>query len=245
MPSSLTQILHINRSGMLARLLDLDSVSHNLSNVNTTGFKSSRSNFQELLNDAVMGGTQLRATQRFMQQGSLRQTGNALDLAISGQGFFAVTMPDGRTAYTRDGQFTLDADRQIVNSSGMPLVWDGQIPEDATDVNVFPDGSVMVWQGNQWVQAGTIQTARFDNPNGLSGYGGNLWLETEVSGAAQMGTPGAEGYGQIAARTLEQSNVNLANEMTQMVALQRSFEMSLRAFQATDTMISQAIHMRK
>jgi flagellar basal-body rod protein FlgG len=245
MPSSLTQILHINRSGMLARLLDLDSVSHNLSNVNTTGFKSSRSNFQELLNNAVLGGTQLRATQRFMDQGSLRQTGNALDLAISGTGFFAVTMPDGRTAYTRDGQFTLDANRQIVNASGMPLVWDGQIPEDATDINIFPDGAVMVWQGNRWVQAGTIQTARFANPNGLSGYGSNLWLETEVSGEAQMGTPGADGYGQVAGRTLEQSNVNLANEMTQMVALQRSFEMSLRAFQTTDTMISQAISMRR
>jgi flagellar basal-body rod protein FlgG len=245
MTTSLTQILHITRSGMLARLLDLDVVSHNLANINTTAFKSSRTNFQELLNQGGYGGVQLRATQTLLTQGSLRQTGNPLDLAIEGEGYFMVTLPDGRTAYTRDGEFTLDANLQIVNASGMRLVWNGQIPPGASQVNVFPDGTVMVWQGTQWVRAGQIQLARFANPNGLLSYGSNLWLESQVSGAAQVGTATTQGYGLIRSGALEQSNVNLANEMAQMVTLQRSFEMSLRAFQQTDQMIAQAIHLRR
>lgn len=245
MTSTLGQILHIARSGMLARLLDLDQVSHNLSNVNTVGFKSSRSNFQELLEGQRLNGVQLRATQRFMDQGALTQTSNPLDLAINGPGFFAVTLPDGRTAYTRDGQFTLDARRQIVNANGFPLVWDGEIPEDAQDVAVNPDGTVMVQQGEDWNTAGTISLNRFPNPSGMEGFGNNLWLETEVSGAVETGSADADGYGQIVGSALESANVNIANEMTQMVALQRSFEMSLRTFQQTDEMMSQAIHMRR
>jgi flagellar basal-body rod protein FlgG len=180
-----------------------------------------------------------------MDQGSLRQTGNPLDLAVNGEGFFALTLPDGRTAYTRDGQFSLDANRQIVSASGFPLAWEGEIPEDARDISVNPDGRVMVKQGDAWNQAGTIQLSRFDNPSGMLSYGSNLWLETEVSGQAQAGAPDAEGFGQLVGSSLELSNVNIANEMTQLVALQRSFEMSLRTFQQTDTMLSQVIHMRR
>lgn len=245
MTTSLTQILHITRSGMLARLLDLDVVSHNLANINTTAFKSGRSNFQELLNQRGLGGVQLRVTQRLLDQGSLRLTEKPLDLAIEGEGYFMLILPDGRTAYTRDGEFTLDANRQIVNANGMRLAWNGQIPQDASQINVFPDGTVMVWQGTQWVRAGQIQLARFANPNGLLSYGSNLWLENDVSGAAQVGTATTQGYGVIRSGALEQSNVNIANEVTQMVTLQRSFEMSLRAFQQTDQMLSQAIHLRR
>ncbi len=245
MSTSLTQILHVTRSGMLARLLDLDVVSHNLANINTTGFKSSRSNFQELLNQRRYGGVQLSTTQRLLEQGSLRLTGKPLDLAIEGSGFFMITLMDGRTAYTRDGEFTLDANRQIVNASGMRLVWNGQIPQGASQINVFPDGTVIVWQGTQWVRAGQIQLARFANPNGLLSYGSNVWLESEASGPAQIGSATAQGYGVIRSGALEQSNVNIANEVTQMVTLQRSFEMSLRAFQQTDQMLSQAIHLRR
>jgi flagellar basal-body rod protein FlgG len=245
MPSSITQILHINRSGMLARLLDLDVVSNNLANVNTTGFKGARSNFQELLDAANRNGVYLRSTQKFMQQGPLQVTGAPLDLAISGEGFFAVQLPDGRTAYTRDGQFTLDANRQIVNTSGMRLVWQGQIPADATAVSVRANGDVFVQQGDAWNRAGNIQLYRFPNVDGLQGYGMNQWLETEVSGAAVAGTPSAGGYGEMVAGSLERSNVNMASEMTQIISLQRSFEMSLRTFQQTDTMLYQAIHMRR
>lgn len=245
MTTSLTQILNVARSGMLARLTDLDLVSNNLANINTPGFKSSRSNFQELLNAARYNGVQIRSTQRFMDPGQINRTSNPLDLAITGDGFFAVTLPDGRTAYTRDGHFTLDSQLRIVSSDGYPLVWQGQVPQDASDVNVFPDGTVMALQGETWNEIGRIQVSRFPNPTALEGYGQNLWLETTISGAAQAGDPGSEGYGQLMSSALEGSNVNLANEMAQLVTLQRSFEMSLRTFQQTDQMISLAIHMRR
>ncbi len=242
--SSFTQILNVTRSGMLARMMDLDVASNNLSNVNTVGFKSSRSNFQEMLAARQLSGTQISSTQTMMGQGSLSQTENSLDLAISGEGFFAVSLPDGRTAYTRDGQFFLDGDSQIVNANGFPLVWDGDIPDGAEDIHVNPDGSVMVLQDGNWSQAGTIQTNKFPNPLGLLGYGQNLWLASDASGAAQAGTPNSDGYGVIVGKAVERSNVNLAEEMTRLISLQRSFEMSLKTFQQTDQMLDQAIHMR-
>jgi flagellar basal-body rod protein FlgG len=245
MAPSFTDILNVTRGSMLARLMDLDLRSHNLSNVNTAGFKRSRANFQEVLEAQQLGGVQTSSTQRFMDQGSLRQTNAPLDLAINGEGFFAVTLPDGRTAYTRDGQFDLDGERQLVNASGFPVVWEGEIPEGAAGVHVNPDGSVVVQQGDVWVAAGTIQIARFPNSSGLESFGQNLLLETEVSGAAEVGAAGSTGYGQILGGALEQSNVNLADEMTHIVALQRSFEMSVRTFQNTDQMLSQAIHIRR
>jgi flagellar basal-body rod protein FlgG len=245
MSNTITQILHINRSGMLARLMDLDVVSHNLANIDTIGFKSDRANFQEMLDAAQLNGVQLSATQRMMSQGAIRQTGQPLDLAISGNGFFAVQMPDGTTGYSRDGAFKLDANRQIVNDSGLRLVWNGTIPEDASQVEVLQDGTVMTWNGTVWTQAGQIQLARFANATGLLGDGGNIWLEGPASGPAQMGTATSPGYGQIVGRALEGSNVNIADEMTQMISLQRSYEMSMRAFQQTDQMLAEAINIRR
>ncbi len=245
MTPTLTQILHVTRSGMLSRLMDLDVVSNNLANINTVGYKSSRSNFQEMLNDSLYNGVQLAATQRFMDQGSLRESSNPFDIAVQGDGFFAVTLPDGRTAYTRDGQFSLDANLKLVTANGYPLVWQGTIPADASAVHVNPDGSVMALQGNTWNQVGTIQLNRFANPSGLQGFGQNLWLPSDVSGQAQAGTPGTQGFGQLVGNALEASNVNPASEMTSLITLQRSFELSLRTFQQTDQMLSEAIHMRK
>ncbi len=245
MSSNINQILNISRSGMLARMNDLDLVSHNLANINTNGFKTSRSNFQEMLNQRLYNGVQLRATQHFMDQGALKQTSNSLDLAINGEGFFSVTLPDGRIAYTRDGEFNLDANHRLVNVNGFPLVWDGSIPEDTEEVNIESDGSVMVLQNGSWNQAGTIQLNRFPNANGLLGSGDNLWMETPVSGAAIAGSPNSEGFGEIKNHTLEQSNVNIANEMSQMILLQRSFDLSLRTFQATDQMFDEAIQLRR
>jgi flagellar basal-body rod protein FlgG len=236
--------------------MNLDVVSHNLSNIQTAGFKRGRANFQELLRaqqaegtvpatGGMLSGTQIRATQYMMTQGALRQTGNDLDLAIEGDGFFSLTLPDGRTAFSRDGQFYLDVDRQIVSSGGYPLVWDGEIPEDAEELHVNPDGTVMALQDNNWSQIGTIELTRFANPSGLLSYGQNLWLETPISGEAQAGTPGEENMGRILGGAIEQANVNISEEMVQMITLQRSFEMSLRTFQQTDTMLAQAIHMRR
>lgn len=245
MTLSIHQILHISRSGMMTRLLDLDVVSHNLANINTHGFKASRSNFQEMFQQRLYSGVQLRTTQRFMDQGTFKLTARELDLAINGEGFFSVTLPDGRTAYTRDGEFMLDSERRIVNGNGFPLVWDGSLPEEFEEINVETDGSVMVLQNGTWNQVGTIQLARFPNANGLESYGSNLWLETEVSGAATVGTAASEGFGEIRNHVLEMSNVNIANELTQMILLQRSFSLSQRTFQQTDTMLEQAIQMRR
>lgn len=243
--ANLNTILHVARSNMLSNLFDLDIVSSNLANFNTIGYKANRGNFQEMLNAQKLHGVQLRATQRLMQQGSLRESLNPYDLAIEGEGFFAVTLPDNRTAYTRDGQFGLDANRRIVNANGFPLVWQGQIPQDALEIQVYPNGNVMALQGNTWNQVGTVQLTRFANPSGLQGFGQNLWLATNVSGQAQTGPANAGGNGLIRSRMLEASNVNVATEMTEMVNLQRSFQMSQRTFTQTDQMIAEAIQMRR
>jgi flagellar basal-body rod protein FlgG len=245
MSSSLFHILNISRQDMLSRLLDLDTVSHNLANVNTAGYKRTRSNFQELLVAGAQEGNYLAATQVMTGQGTLRTTFNPLDLAISGDGYFAFLLPDGRTLYSRDGQLMLDTDNRLVNANGVPLVWDGQIPAGADDVQVQPDGVVQVRTGSTWSVAGHIPLSRFPNPSALEEQGENMWLSTPASGEAIAGTPGAQGFGMIASGAVEQSNVDLSLEMTRLMSLQRSFQLSVRAFQATDEMITGAIHMRR
>jgi flagellar basal-body rod protein FlgG len=245
MANNFTQLLHLSRSGMLARLMDLDVVSANLANVNTTGFKGARVNFQELLNQSTVSGLAPSSTQNLMNPGSLRETANPLDLAVEGEGFFAVRLSDGRTAYTRDGAFLRDANNQIVTAAGLPLIWNGQLPATLDDVHVNPDGSVMVKQGTTWTQAGTIPLTRFANPTALQGQSQNMWLATEASGPAQTGTALANGLGTIHGNTLEGANVNLAEEMTHMIALQRAYTLSVRAFQQSDQMFGLAVQMRR
>ncbi len=244
MSYSLNQILNISRSGMIARLLDLDITSNNLANVSTTGYKSNRSNFQELLEKQRFSGTQIVTTQRAIAQGAIAVSPSAWDLAVEGQGYFAIKLPDGQTAYTRDGHFNLDANRQVVDASGHPLVWQGTVPQDAQEFHVNPDGTVMALQGTTWSQIGTLQLYRFPNPNGLAAFSQNLLLETAVSGAAAAGAPDSANYGRVVGGALESSNVNLSNEMAQLIEVQRSFTLQLRTFQQTDQMISLAIHMR-
>jgi len=225
--------------------MTLDNTSNNLANVYTNGYKSGRLNFQEMLDAKWLEGNQISSTQYSMGQGALVATDNERDLAIQGEGFFQITLPGDVTAYTRDGEFYLDSDRQIVPAGGLPLVWDGEIPEEATKVHVNPDGTVMALVEDEWEEAGSIELARVPNPSGMDHYGSNLWLETEVSGEVETGAPGEDDMGRIFGSALEQSNVNMANEMVDMMTLQRSFEMSLRMFQQTDTMLSQAIQMRR
>jgi flagellar basal-body rod protein FlgG len=246
MSSSLFHTLNISRQDILSRLLDLDVVSNNLANMNTAGFKASRPNFQELLNQRTLEGVTLASTQGLMQQGALRNSANPLDWAIQGEGFFQVRLPDGTIGYTRDGQFLLDSSRQLVTAAGYRLIWNGQIPDGTTDVYIQPDGSVQVTlqDGTRRI-AGQVQLARFVNPSGLIAQGHNVWLASEASGAAQVGTPGAANFGMIAAHAVEQSNVDLSSEMTRLMSLQRAFQMSVRTFQQTDTMIAQALNLRK
>ena len=245
MSGSLFQVLNISKQDMISRLLDLDTISNNLANINTVGYKRTRANFQELLQNAQMAGVSLPSTQLMPDQGSLRQTGNALDLALTGDGYFQVRMPDGQIGYSRDGQFDLDANLNIVNASGMRLVWSGQIPAGAEAVKVDQNGTVLTRQGTTWTPAGQISLARFTNPTALLEKGKNVYLPTLNSGAAQVGNPGTALFGVIQAGSLEQSNVDSAEEMTRMILTQRDFQISTRVFQTTDTMIGEAIQMRR
>jgi flagellar basal-body rod protein FlgG len=246
MSPSLFHALNISRQDMLARLQDLDVISNNLANMNTAGFKSSRSEFQEMLSSTQLEGLTIAGTQVLQGQGALEQTGNALDWAIQGNGFFPVRTADGKTAFTRDSQFHLDAARNLVTSHGEKLAWQGQLPATFSSVTVQPDGRVLVQNtdGSQTV-AGQVQLARFTNPSALLGQGSNLWSPSPASGPAILGTPGSANYGVLVAGSVESSNVDISREMTSMMADQRTFEMSVKAFQQTDNMISLAINLRK
>lgn len=246
MPSSLFSTLQITRQDILSRLRDLDVTSNNLGNVNTSGFKANRSNFQEMLDAQLKEGTRVVNTQLMLNQGSLVDSSSPLDWAIEGEGFFSVTLPNGDIGYTRDGEFKLDANGAIVNANGYPLVWNGAVPDTAVDVNVQPDGTVTALDAaGASTDIGTVQLTRFPNATGLTGYGDNIWLESDSSGAAQAGAPGAAGFGTIVSHKVEQSNVNLGRELSRLMTLQRSFSMSISAFQQTDNMISLAINLRK
>jgi flagellar basal-body rod protein FlgG len=246
MSTSLFHALNISRQDMLARLQDLNVISNNLANLNTAGFKSSRSEFQELLSSAQLEGITIPGTQNMQAQGALSNTGNPLDWAIQGNGFYPVQMSDGRTAYTRDGQLHLDSSRNLVTSHGEKLVWQGQIPVTFSSITVGQDGKVMVtnMDGTQTV-AGQVQLARFANPAGLLGQGSNLWVASPPSGPAVLGTPGSANFGVLAPGYVETSNVDITREMTTMTSDQRTFQMSVQAFQQTDNMISLAINLRK
>ncbi len=244
--SSLFHTLNISKQDLLSRVNDLDVTSNNLANVNTAGYKAARSNFQELLNAQFKEGSKLGSTQLLTGQGTLKATENPLDWAIQGEGFFQVTLPDGTTGYTRDGQFSVDANNQLVSPSGYPLVWTGTVTAGMININITATGQVTATDATgAVVNVGAIQLARFPNPSGLTNFGDNVWLETDISGAVQTGTPGEAGYGAVLSSHVEQSNVDLSQELTHMVTLQRSFTMSVRAFQQTDSMITQAINMRK
>ncbi|NMC54080.1 MAG: flagellar hook-basal body complex protein [Chloroflexi bacterium] len=245
MASNLFHTLNISRQDMYARLMELDDVSNNLANINTIGFKRSRLNFQELLDRGFREGNYIASTQVMTEQGAIRNSDNPMDVAISGEGFFAVELGDGEVGYSRNGQFQVDADNNLVNSAGYPVVWNGEIPDGVEEIHFTQDGSVMARQGETWTIVGQLELYRFDNPTALTRKGENIWLESEVSGEAQAGQPGVEGMGQIVPRALEQSNVDLSYEVTRMITLQRAFEMSTRTFQQTDEMISGAINMRK
>ncbi|MBE0698505.1 MAG: flagellar hook-basal body complex protein [Anaerolineaceae bacterium] len=249
MSSSLFHTLNISRQDMLTRLADLDVISNNIANVNTSGFKSSRSNFQELLDSvsAQREGIYTPSTQLNTNQGALKATQNPFDWAIEGEGFFPVRLPNGTVAYTRDGQFNLDANRTVVTSSGYPLVWSGQtIPADAVNISLNRDGTVeaLLADGTKSV-VGNVQLAKFANPTGLISAGRNTWIASLASGQAQLGTPGTNNLGTTGGYLVEQSNVSLSREMTNLITDQRAFELSTKAFQQTDTMITQAINLRK
>ncbi|MDX9698811.1 MAG: flagellar basal-body rod protein FlgG [Rhodocyclaceae bacterium] len=245
-------------TGLNAQQTQLDVISNNLANVSTNGFKRQRAVFEDLLyqtmrqpgaqqtqqnqiSSGLQIGTGVRpvATERLFSQGSLQQTGNALDLALQGNGFFQVEQPDGTIAYTRDGSFQLDNQGNIVTASGYLLADNINIPPDTLTITVGKDGTVSVLQAGQVnpVEVGAIQVATFVNPGGLQSVGENLFVETASSGVANPVQPGTNGSGVINQGYVEASNVNVAEELVNMIVTQRAYEMNSRAIQTSDQML--------
>ncbi|MGQ0501663.1 MAG: flagellar basal-body rod protein FlgG [Panacagrimonas sp.] len=250
--------LWIAKTGLDAQQTRMSVVSNNLANVSTTGFKRGRAAFEDLLYQNVrqaggqtsqqtqsptglMLGTGVRtvSTEKMFEQGNLQQTGNPLDLAINGRGFFQILQPDGGIAYTRDGNFQIDSQGQMVTSSGYLLQPGITIPEGAQSVTIGLDGVVSVQVAGQAApqQVGSLSIADFINPAGLQPHGENLYLETASSGAPQTGTPGLSGMGTIAQSALESSNVNVVEEMVNMIETQRAYEMNSKAISTADQML--------
>lgn len=254
-------------SGMEAQQLRVDTISNNLANVNTPGFKKGRVDFEELLYTQIRvaggltqgegqipvglevgHGVRPAATQRLFMQGSLQQTQNPLDLAIEGQGFLQIQLGDDRIAYTRDGSFKVDAEGNLVTSDGYRIEWDGsEIPADAVDVFVASDGtvSVLVAGDSEPDEIGRLEMARFMNPAGLESIGRNLWLATAASGEPTVAGPGEEGLGTLLQGYLETSNVQVVEEMVDLIVAQRAYEISSRAVQTADEMLGIANGLRR
>ncbi len=250
--------LWIAKTGLDAQQTQLDVVSNNLANVSTNGFKRSRAVFEDLLYqtlrpagaqssqqtqvpEGLQVGTGVRpiATARLHTQGNLQQTANQLDLAVNGGGFLQIQMPDGTTAYTRDGSLHMDAQGQLVNSNGYALSPAITIPANTQSITVAPDGTVSVTQQGTSapVQVGTIQLANFINPAGLQALGQNVYGETAASGTATTGTPGTNGLGTVNQGYVETSNVNVVEEMVNMIQTQRAYEINSKAIQSSDQML--------
>ena len=257
--------LHIARTGLDTQQTQLDVISNNLANVSTTGFKKARAIFEDLLYQTIrqpgaqssqqtqlpsgfqLGvGARTVATERIFTQGSLQQTNNALDVAISGRGFFQIQMPDGSTAYTRDGSFQVDSQGTVVTASGYPLLPNMQIPQDALQVTIAKDGVVSITQPgtpNTISQLGQIQLATFINPAGLQSMGENLFIETAASGPAQVNNANSNGLGALNQSFIETSNVNVAEELVSMIVAQRGYEMNSKAITTSDQMLSRLTQM--
>jgi flagellar basal-body rod protein FlgG len=250
--------LWIARTGLDAQQTQLDVTSNNLANVSTNGFKRARAVFEDLLYQTLRQpgasssaqtqipsglqlGTGVRtvATERIHTQGNLVQTGNALDVAIQGPGYFQVQLPDGTTAYTRDGAFQKDSQGQIVTSNGYTLQPSITIPSNALSVTIGSDGVVTVLQPGSPtpVQIGQIQLATFVNPGGLQSMGQNLYLETASSGTATPNTPGTNGAGLLNQNYVETSNVNVVEELVNLIQTQRAYEINSRSIQTSDSML--------
>ncbi|EJB31703.1 flagellar basal-body rod protein FlgF [Helicobacter pylori NQ4099] len=250
--------LYSATSGMLAQQTHIDTTSNNIANVNTTGFKKSRADFNDLFYQAMQYagtntsnttlspdgmevglGVRPSAITKMFSQGSPKETENNLDVAITGKGFFQVQLPDGITAYTRSGNFKLDEQGNLVTSEGYLLIPQITLPEDTTQVNIGVDGTVSVTQGLQTTSnvIGQITLANFVNPAGLHSMGDNLFSITNASGEAIVGNPDSQGLGKLRQGFLELSNVRLVEEMTDLITAQRAYEANSKSIQTADAML--------
>lgn len=258
--------LYTAASGMNAQQSNIDNIAHNLANVNTTGFKKSRVEFEDLVyqqtkaagsptsttGEAPIGlevglGTRPVASARDFTGGNMRSTGGPLDLAIEGRGFLQVTLPGGETGYTRAGALHLSAEGQLVTADGYPLEPQISIPPNATSVSISKDGIVSAAVAGESAvqQIGTIELATFQNPAGLFAAGGNLFTASTASGEPTTGVPGAEGMGTLAQGFLEESNVSVVEEMVNMILGQRAYEANSRVVKAADEMLQQVNNMAR
>jgi len=251
--------LHTAATGMMAQELNVEIISNNIANMRTTGYKKQRAEFQDLLYESlrrvgsttsdqgtmmpagvqVGSGVRTAATPRVMSQGDVSPTEKELDLAIRGEGFFRIQMPDGRTAYTRDGSFERDAQGQLVTADGYVVDPGITIPENASGLAISKQGVVSGTIAGQTAptEFGQLQISRFVNKTGLDAIGDNLFLETAASGAPQTGTAGADGTGDILQGYLEQANVNSVSEISDLIAAQRAYEMNSKVISAADEML--------
>jgi flagellar basal-body rod protein FlgG len=249
--------LRTSASGMKAQQLMVDTIANNLANVNTTGFKRSRVSFEDVLYETLEGartvnpndsqtiapvqigkGVRLAAIMRLHTQGAPEQTGRPLDVAIEGDGFFQVEKPDGTTAYTRDGSFSISDTGAMVTNGGYKVLPNVTLPQDVQGVTVSPSGMISATNGSgQPVELGRIELARFVNPSGLMSLGENLYAETAASGQPVTGFPQEQGFGRVLQGMLESSNVEIVTEMTDMIAAQRAYEINAKAIRAGEDMM--------
>ena len=251
--------LWISKTGMEAQQTQLDTISHNLANVSTNGYKRSHAVFEDLMYQNLrqaggnsseqttlptglqLGlGTRAVATSRDFAQGNLQQSSNNFDLAIRGNGFFHVQLPDGTAGYTRDGSFQVNATGQLVTSNGNTVQPGITIPANATSVSIGTDGTVSVVLPAQAAPqvVGKLQTASFINPAGLDPKGQNVYAETAASGTPNAGTPGLNGLGLLQAGFVETSNVNVVEELVGMIQTQRAYELNSKAIKTSDEMLA-------
>ena len=258
--------LQIAATGMQAQQLNVEVISHNIANMRTTGYKRMRPEFQDLLyqnvrapgaNSSESGtilpsgiqigmGVKTASTYRILTQGDVINTEKELDLAIRGEGFFQVQTPDGQTAYTRSGAFSLDANGNLVTQEGYQVEPAITIPNNARQISISTSGEVQVLLDGQTTPqtAGNIQLARFVNKAGLEAIGDNLFLETQASGTPTTGNPNSDGIGSVLQNFLESSNVNAVSEISDLIAAQRAYEMNARVITAADEMMSATSNLR-
>lgn len=255
--------LHIGSSGMHAQQTQVDVIANNLANVNTTGFKKSRVEFEDLMYKAAAAtnfnldqnavrnptgvGTAIASTSKIFSMGEMKKTEGVLDLAIQGKGFFEVTLPDGGYGYTRAGALHLDENGFLVNVDGHSLNPDVQIPEEAENILFRSDGQVLVKLNgeDELASVGRIELAQFVNASGLRPLGDNLYLPTNDSGDVYYSNPGEQGSGQISQGYLEVSNVKMVEELTNLILAQRAYELNSKVVQASDEMLSMINNLRR
>ena len=252
-------------TGMNALQTRLDVNANNIANASTGGFKKSRAEFQDLMYQTTRApgaatstetrdptglqvglGVRTASTQTIQSQGDLQQTGNPLDVAIEGRGFFPINLPTGEIGYTRNGAFKVSAEGLMVNSDGYALAGEIAIPPEAENISIAPDGTMTATVAGDPapLELGQIELATFANPEGLMAHGRSIFLESAASGAAIQGTPGTEGIGSLSQGTIELSNVKIVEEMIDLISGQRAYEVNTRVIRAADEMLQQTANLR-